>query len=272
VRNLTSELARKVDIALERIKLAEQMRQRLFDTPFYVAYSGGKDGDTIRILFDLAGVPHELWHNHTTVDAPETVRYVRAVPGVHISYPALSMWQLIVKKGLPPTRLMRYCCSELKEHGGEGCFVVTGVRWAESTRRKQNRDSLEVLPSNYKNKLILNADNAENRRLFESCELKGKRVLNPIVDWSDEDVWAFLRHHGCASNPLYQCGFRRVGCVGCPLARRKVQLMEFERYPKYYDAYLRTFGRMLEARVARGKPTSWQTAQDVMDWWLNEQN
>jgi phosphoadenosine phosphosulfate reductase len=264
-------LTEKVNTALERIKFANEMRERLYEEPFFVAYSGGKDSDAVRILFALADVPHELWHNHTTVDAPETVRYVRSIPGIHISYPERSMWKLIVHKGMPPTRLMRYCCTELKECGGEGRFVVTGVRWAESPRRKAIHDSLEITPPSYKNVVILNADNAENRRQFETCQLKGKRVFNPIVDWEDSDVWAFLDHYGCKSNPLYECGFKRVGCVGCPLARKKVQLMEFERYPKYYDAYLRTFQRMLDKRIADGKPTTWQTGQEVMDWWLYQQ-
>jgi phosphoadenosine phosphosulfate reductase len=267
-----SELLIKVNTALERIKLANEIREKLFDTPFYVAYSGGKDSECIRILFELLGVPFELWHNHTTVDAPETVRYIRSIPNINMSMPRLSMWQLIVHKGLPPTRLMRYCCSELKERGGAGRFVVTGVRWAESSQRKRTRSTLEVQPHNLKNTVILNADNSEDRRLFETCDLKGKRVLNPIVDWLDSDVWDFLNHYGCKSNPLYECGFKRVGCVGCPLARKKIPQLEFERYPKYYDAYLHAFQRMLDKRFADGKPvTTWSNGQDVMDWWLNEQ-
>ena len=63
------------------------------DEPYYLCYSGGKDSDVIRILASLAGVKHEIHHNLTTVDAPETVRYIK------------SMWQLIVKKLMPPTAL-----------------------------------------------------------------------------------------------------------------------------------------------------------------------
>lgn len=135
----------KVDQAIQRIKAFDPVSTGLMDTPYYVAYSGGKDSDTLRILFELAGVKYDLVHNHTTVDAPETVRYVRSIPGIQISYPELSMWQLIVKKRVPPTRIARYCCGTLKEKGGEGRFVVTGVRWAESVRRKKisrwNRNS-----------------------------------------------------------------------------------------------------------------------------------
>lgn len=57
------------------------------DEPYYLCYSGGKDSDVIKILAYLAGVKFEAWHNHTTVDAPETVYYIRSQPDVHISHP-----------------------------------------------------------------------------------------------------------------------------------------------------------------------------------------
>jgi len=57
--------------------------------------------------------------------------------------------------------------------------------------------------------------------------------------------------------------------VGCPLSGYKGMLREFERWPKYYDAYLRTFDRMLVARSEAGLENEmWKTAQDVMDWWI----
>lgn len=113
--------------------------------PYYLCYSGGKDSDVIRILASLAGVNHEIHHNHTTVDAPETVRYVRTIPDVIINFPELTMWELIVKKLMPPTRLMRYCCEKLKEGGGKGRIKITGVRWAESNNRKQNGGVVKII-------------------------------------------------------------------------------------------------------------------------------
>ena len=93
---------------------------------YYVCYSGGKDSDVIRILAALADVPHEIYHNLTTVDAPETVRYIKSIPNVIIDKATYAdgspktMCNLIPRKKLPPTRIMRWCCSELKEWGGEG--------------------------------------------------------------------------------------------------------------------------------------------------------
>ncbi|MDE6363332.1 MAG: hypothetical protein K2L86_03565 [Lachnospiraceae bacterium] len=79
-----------------------------------------KDSDVVFHLAKKSGVKFQAVHNHTTVDAPETVRYVRSKRGVDISYPPMSMWELIVKHKTPPTRRMRYCCEELKEYSGAG--------------------------------------------------------------------------------------------------------------------------------------------------------
>lgn len=105
-----SELQTKINTAIERLKAFEPA-----DEPYYLCFSGGKDSDCIRILADLAGVKHDIVHNLTTVDAPETVRYIKSIPKVQVVTPQYSMWQLIEKKKIPPTRLARYCCSELKE-------------------------------------------------------------------------------------------------------------------------------------------------------------
>lgn len=260
----------KVKIAIERIKHFEPLSMGLYDKPYQAAYSGGKDSDTIRILCILAGVPFDLIHNHTTADAPETVRYVRSIPGIQISYPKLSMWQLIVKKAIPPTKKARYCCEHLKEYSGKDRFVITGVRWAESAKRKAIRGLAEIQGSKVKNKLILNSDNDESRRLFETCTIKGKRILNPIVDWSEAEVWEFLDHMGCASNPLYQDGYKRIGCIGCPNSGCYGMKRDFERWPKYKDAYTRAFQRMVDEHNYAQSSKSWTSGEAVFDWWINE--
>lgn len=258
----------KVKIAIDRIKSFEPISNGFMDEPYYVAYSGGKDSDCLRILFELAGVPYDLVHNHTTVDAPETVYYIRTIPKIQIIKPEITMWDLIVKNRMPPTRLARYCCSQLKERGGLGRFVSTGVRWAESVNRKKKRGGLEIQGSKAVNNIILNADNDESRRLFETCQIKGKRILNPIIDWSDNDVWELLGYYGCKSNPLYECGYKRVGCVGCPMNTRVKQ--EFERCPKYRQSYIHAFDRMITRNLADGfEMPTWKTGQDVFDWWVD---
>ena len=118
--------------------------------------------------------------------------------------------------------------------------------------------------------LILNNDNTETRELVEHCVMRSKVMINPIYDWTDEDVWEFLGHYGCKSNPLYECGFKRIGCIGCPMAS-KHRYLEFARYPKYKENYIRAFDRMLQHRRELGKPAKdWETGVDVFRWWMEE--
>ena len=222
-------------------------------------------------------------HSHTTADAPETVYFVRdelrrlELKGIKcvVNYPVYkglrtSMWQLIPQKLMPPTRASRYCCSILKERGGAGRFITTGVRWAESAKRKDSRGIYEQLPSDPSKKIVLSNDNDDRRRLFETCRLKSKRVCNPIVDWTDEDVWGFLESEHVAINPLYGCGYSRVGCIGCPMTGTAGRQRAFARYPTYQKAYIRAFDRMIEERTRRGKETTWKTGLDVFHWWMED--
>ena len=258
----------KVDQAVQRIRSFDPIKSGLMNEPYYVAYSGGKNSDVLRILFEMSGVKYDLVHNHTTADAPETVRYVRSIPGIHINYPKESMWQLIPRKKMPMTRRVRYCCEVLKEHGGEGRMLATGVRWAESNSRRINRGGVEVQHRDRTRSLILNADNDESRMMIENCRVKGKYILNPIIDWTDADVWEFLKVEGCNSNPLYECGWKRIECIGCPMGGKKREF-EFGQYPKYKEMYMHAFDRMLNARAEAGlENAGWSNAQDVFRWWM----
>ncbi|MDE5763783.1 MAG: phosphoadenosine phosphosulfate reductase family protein [Ruminococcus sp.] len=275
----------KERIAIERLKAFEPETE-----PYYLCYSGGKDSDVIRILAHLAGVKHEIHHNLTSVDVPETIRYVKSVPNVIIDIPhdrngnRISMWSLIVKKGIPPTRIMRYCCSELKETGGKGRMKITGVRSAESLNRAKKAGMIKIIgkPKTVQKMaenigadyeitqaggLVMNMDNDENRRLVEHCYRTTSTMINPILDWTDADVWEFLQHYGCESNPLYQCGKRRIGCIGCPLQGFKGMKKDFIQYPKYKYLYIMAFERMLESH--QKKEYSWKTGLDVFDWWTD---
>lgn len=275
------------------------------DKPYYLCYSGGKDSDTILLLAKLAGVKFEAVHNLTTVDAPETVYHVKTQPEVRIDKPELSMWQLIVKKGMPPTRICRYCCSELKERGGQGRMKITGVRWAESAKRKNSQGVITVRSGtkrlvkmieevgldleydiNAYGGLVMNCDNDDTAIFLHRCVRTQSVIVNPIVDWSDNDVWEFLYHYGIKVNPLYEvketnctyCPFgeKRIGCNGCPMSGRKGMIKDFIRYPKYRDNYLRAFKRMQERRLADGLPPFGYdlygniTPQQIMMWWVGD--
>lgn len=252
-------------------------RLRAFEPPegYYVAFSGGKDSQCIYHLCKQAGVKFDAHYSVTSVDPPELVRFIREqYPDVLRDIPhdkngePITIWNLIVKKGMPPTRLTRYCCQELKETKGAGRLVVTGVRWAESANRAKRQGIVNTL-----NGLTLNDDNTETRRYVEQCYRTRKTLINPIVDWSTADVWEYL--NDVAKVPhcsLYDEGFKRLGCIGCPLAGPKKQRREFERWPAYYTNYLRAFGRMIENLPPEKRRNNFSSAQAVMDWWLRERS
>lgn len=267
-------------ISIERLKAASEMSLHHYGLPLVITDSGGKDSSVCKELAIRAGIPFEIMHSHTTADAPETVRFVRQEAkrfedlGIQytINMPTYkgkrtSMWGLIPQKLMPPTRFVRYCCSVLKETSGAGRFITTGVRWAESISRKNGRGIFEK-NGDKEHRIILNNDNDDRRRLFENCRLKSKRTVNPIIDWSDADVWQFLEESKVPTNPLYAEGWCRVGCVGCPMAGQAGRLEEFERWPKYKNLYLLAFKNLLDERAARGMYASWQTPEDVYNWWM----
>lgn len=273
----------KHDMAIERLKAASDMSLAYYGEPLVVTDSGGKDSAVVKELARQASIPFEVQHNHTTADAPETVRFIRQeakrFEEMGIKYTVnmpvykgqrTSMWSLIPQKLMPPTRLVRYCCAVLKEQGGANRFITTGVRWAESSSRKNSRGIYEKSHPDKEKRIILNNDNDDKRMLFENCRLKGKRVVNPIVDWTDEDVWDFIHDSKIPMNPLYAEGWCRVGCVGCPMAS-KTRELEFLRWPKYKNLYLQAFDKMLKERERRGKALgqwSGATPNDVFNWWM----
>lgn len=270
--------------SIRRLQMYSGVSLRLTGRPLVMTYSGGKDSDLLLHLAQKAGIPFEAQHSLTTADAPETIYHVKDTfrrleeKGIacdidrHIQTDgtALTMWNLIPKKQMPPTRLVRYCCEKLKEGGGKDRVICTGVRWAESAARKR-RGAVEVLPDNKKKHLILNNDNDDSRREFENCQLKGKKVVNPVIDWTTEEVLDYCATERIPMNPLYAEGFCRIGCIGCPMAGKHGRERRFLRWPKYKDNYLRAFRRMLEVRSAAGKETKrWSDEYDVFRWWMEE--
>jgi phosphoadenosine phosphosulfate reductase len=270
----------KINVAIERIRTASELSLSYYGKPLIVLYSGGKDSDTVLKLTQMSGVPFEALHNHTTVDAPPTVYHIRKrfreleLDGVKavIEKPRMSMWQLIIHKKMPPTRVFRYCCHELKERGGANRHLLTGVRRAESTARAK-RGIYESINKNPDKRIILHNDNDDRRMLTEQCFKQRKTITNPIIDWSNKEVRDFCKEARIALNPLYECEFQRVGCIGCPMAN-KARTREFEMFPKYKNAYLSAFAKMIAARTLAGKSNAnlydWSTPEAVMHRWLQD--
>lgn len=275
----------KLEKTIEKIKAFEP------ENGYYIAFSGGKDSQCIYHLCEMAGVKFDAHYRVTSVDPPELVNFIKEhYPKVSKEIPRdkngkpITMWNLIPERKMPPTRIVRYCCSELKETGGTGRVIMTGVRWAESANRKKNQGLVTITGKSKKVQkqlteiganftqtdrggVVLNLDNAEERRAVEMCYRTRHTLVNPIIDWSDGDVWEFLNEIVCVPHCcLYDEGFKRIGCIGCPMSN--YQELELNKYPKYKEAYMRAFRRMLKIRKLRNIETDWKSADDVMKWWL----
>lgn len=277
------------DWSIYLIRMAAKESERRYGQPIVVGYSGGKDSDIVVHLCEKAGVPFEVMHNITTVDAPETFRHVRKLferlraKGITCIYAEptykgerTNMYKLIVQKKMPPTRLARYCCEVFKEAKGTDRVVLTGVRKAES-RARSDRSGMEIFASKKQNakrfsneEIMLMNDNDESRKEIDQCIRKGKIVYNPIIEWTNSDVWEYIRDENIRYNPLYDRGYTRIGCIGCPMGGRN-RYKEFADYPGYKRRYIQAFDDMLKMR-AEGGNSSWKTGEDVYRWWMQDKN
>jgi len=126
-----------------------------------------------------------------------------------------------------PTANIRFCTRELKLmpfidwykeklHDGITKYEVWfGMRTDESDARAKKFKGLDpeelhepddLFPKNY------------NKKISKTIRMK-----LPIVNWSTEEVFRYLRREGIKRNPLYEQGDQRVGCYPCLISGKKEQ-------------------------------------------------
>ena len=100
--------------------------------------------------------------------------------------------------------------------------------------------------------MLLNYDNDESVQMVYTCFRTNKVLVNPLINWTDTDVWRCINDNKLPVNPLYQCGFDRIGCVGCPMAQRRRRRRDFERYPKYKDRFIWIAEQIVQKKKKEG--------------------
>lgn len=270
--------------SIELIKNFEDVAVRRNPLGYIVGYSGGKDSDVLVHLFRRAGVRFCVVHNHTTLDMPETVYYIRRKfkeweeQGIdcRIYYPTINFWSLCLQKKMLPLRQMRFCCAELKERNDipELQYAVRsfGVRKAESVKRSLYRDSVETRDrEDYKDIQRFHFDNTDDVRQTGACYTNSYFFVNPIAYWSAAYLWDYIDGERLETNPLYKEGFNRVGCMCCPMAGVCDRKRELAKYPKYEKRFIRLADDIIQIRNAQGLPNkyNYKTGAEYFDMWLN---
>lgn len=261
----------KMEQSVALLRKAEKLALRYDpEDGFWLAFSGGKDSQTLYHIAELSGVKFKGHFSPTTVDPPQLIRFIRRYyPEVDFTKVEKSIYQMAKEKKMPPTQRLRWCCAEFKEQGGAGKVTLTGVRRQESVRRAK-RQSVEVsghkfagelgefeqwseekIRKKYKN---INQDEFTREKQQEVRCINGKDsiIVNPMLEWTDADVWDFLNKvcqvpHCELYDPPYNQ--HRIGCILCPMAGAKQHARDIELWPyakkewiKVFDYYINTLG------------------------------
>lgn len=295
---MTDSLQDKIHEAEGVLKLGAELSRTYYGEPLIVCYSGGKDSDVMLDIAKKCLKPSDFMvqNVHTTVDAPETVYHIRDTmkecesEGIktEIIMPTFrgertSMWKLIELNGVPPTRFARYCCRILKEVSTPNRIIAVGVRASESTGR-QGRDTFATrgktkADAEYRSLqhtyAMFKLDQSGSQDAYEcefikTCKAKKDTICNPIYHFTDSDIWEYVRSFNVRMNPLYAKGYKRVGCIGCPLGGAVQQMQQFADYPQYKKNYIKALDRTIAKRVREGKSNTYQNGEEWFRWWLGE--
>ena len=239
----------KVEVAIMRLREFEPLTK---GQGFYFADSYGKDSCVIDRLLDMAGVKHDAHYSQGGIDPPQLVSFGREYhPNTAIERPEMSMWKGIMKHGMP-YRQVRWCCELIKEKNGNGRYVITGIRWEESSQRK-------------------------TRRMVEICTKdKTKTFVHPIIDWTHQEVWEFINQENIPYCSLYdlrnsnrQLIIRRIGCVLCPMKSPSETKLDCILYPKIVEAWHRACIRRFNDRQDLEFYQKFKDAETYWQWWLS---
>lgn len=273
--------------AIKLLQFYEQTALMRDPRGYCVCTSEGKDSRVLGHLMRRAGVRHFYVHNKTGIDPPELVYFQRRnFQRYHdMGLPIYDLWytksilQLARQEKFPPTRIIRYCCREMKEQKspeqGEA-MIATGVRKAESTRRKRLRSELEAQNGDAAHKHLTPYSEETDRELLEGCMnnpewSEGLLIINPLAEWPDRWIWDYSREAHLEQCSLYQEGFDRLGCVGCPQASEACREFQFKRWPGIKRIWMRVMEICIEERRRTGLPTTGvlETPQTLFDWWMS---
>lgn len=262
----SNNLQKKIDYSIDLLRKCEDMALRMdAENGFYLAFSGGKDSQALYHIAKLAGVKFKAHMNLTSIDPPEVIRFVKKhYPDVELIKPRMSIYDMAKKKGMLPTRIMRWCCAEYKEISGAGKVTLIGIRHAESVRRSK-RNEIETGDRKFSG----NFDQwSEHREKMVTCVGgKDKILVSPIIHWAEKDVWEFLNVQKIPHCGLYDKGYTRIGCICCPMSSKKQKIREMQDFPHVRSNWEKTIEWLMQNKWTK---TQQLKSKDLaFKWWIS---
>lgn len=204
----------------EAVNFIRQALKKFPITPI-VSFSGGKDS-TVTAHLVRAVVPNvKIIFADTSNEFPETYAFIRKLKRqgwkiitVKAPYTFLDLvryfgppprngsWCALMLKALPVNLAIRKL--RLKRH-----LSFQGIRRAEGIKRK------------------------DRQRLYPDPWIKDRMIANPILHWSDEEVWDYIRSFRLDYCKLYDTTpLKRTGCMLCPKAGKTNEKFVKMAHPK----------------------------------------
>lgn len=158
-----------------------------------------------------------------------------------------------IKNGFP-SRTRQFCTEFLKLRPQNRWMVQNlrenGVDWIRysGVRRQESGDRKLKQPVEWDD--------------YFGCELR-----HPLIDWTKQMCFDFVKHHGEQSNELYTLGFDRVGCAPCVNSNKDDVLAWSQRFPEMIDKvreWEKKVGRTFFAPCVPGMELNW--VDDVVRW------
>jgi phosphoadenosine phosphosulfate reductase len=222
---------------------------------YYGGFSGGKDSVMLKEVARMAGVKVRWRYNVTTIDPPELIYFIREHhPDVEFMRPEKgNFFTYAAKVACFPTRRARWCCEVYKE-GKEpkGSTVLLGIRAEESPARRKRYAG------------------------FTNTH-KGVTTIAPLLHIDTEDLWTFIKGRKLPYCSLYDEGFKRLGCIGCPFTGAKNRRRELDRWPKFEAKWKKLFQQVWERRNGtlqrNGKiwfgNAFFKNWEEMWEWWVS---
>lgn len=304
----SSRLREKMLHSVSLLRRAEKIALSYdHDDGFYLAFSGGKDSQALIHIAQLAGVRFKAHYSPTSIDPPAVIRFIRKeYPEVCFEKLQCSIFAKAVEKGILPSQNIRWCCDEFKEHAGAGKVTLIGIRKAESARRNKRNEvemsshkfsgDLDGLDEYRRKKLqkskgtpsVANTDAIENETITGCISGKDSLLISPIIYWTEKDVWEFLndvvRVPHCV---LYDQGWKRLGCICCPMSSHKQKVRELKLYPHIKEKWLQAIMAIRKgggctnyldrtypfsecpSQVSDAEDKEREIAEYIFDWWIS---